>query len=643
MRWGSGFLLSPSADWIIRSQFKSIMKALLVPLALIAIIGSMLLPLPAMLLDFLIVANVLLGFVLLVSAVYIGEPMRLSALPTVLLFATLYRLALNISTTRLILGSGEGGSVVEAFGSVVIQGNLIVGLTVFLVVTIVQFIVIAKGAERVAEVAARFTLDALPGKQMSIDADVRAGLLDVEGARRKRQELQIESRFYGALDGSMKFIKGDAIAGLIIVAINLVGGFLLGVTTQRLGLSEALAQYSLLTVGDGLASQLPALLNALAAGIVVTRVTRGDGKSLASEVPAQLGQLKVVKVMVAVLALALGALPGMPLLPFLGLGLLALILAVTHKDVPDEQEIVLPAFKPRPSPLLTLEFGIQTLEALRTHAKELETRLDIWRQDVFDKFGMVLPALDIRADKVGSYTFRILLRGIEVRRQQDSVVAGKLIDELLVELNQVIEWHSIELIDDSMTRRMLDALEKQHPELVAAVVPNVVSTTQLTVLLRSLVKEGINVRNLDVILQAVAENSGRAASERVLLEEARVALGRQVTMLLVGEGGLLPAHSVEPMIDIALAETERSGKTLDPNLIGEFLSVIPEQISKDKPLICSKAARALLRDCLEVRGLRYQVIAYEELPRGVHFVNAGTVGTTIKERYHEDFVQKLAA
>ena len=255
----------------------------------------MLLPVPPAVMDFLLVGNLILALVLFLSTLYIPDTLRLSALPTMLLLATLYRLALNISTTRNILSAGDGGRVVEAFGGIVIQGNLVVGVVIFLIITLVQFIVIAKGSERVAEVSARFTLDALPGKQMSIDADVRAGVIDVSTARVKRQDLQTESRFYGALDGAMKFVKGDAIAGIIITVINIVGGLAIGIISEGLPLPLAVTKYTTLTIGDGLVAQIPALLNSLAAGIVVTRVARGDDASLAGELLSQLGQVKRAK------------------------------------------------------------------------------------------------------------------------------------------------------------------------------------------------------------------------------------------------------------------------------------------------------------------------------------------------------------
>ncbi|NDC37695.1 MAG: EscV/YscV/HrcV family type III secretion system export apparatus protein, partial [Proteobacteria bacterium] len=331
-------------------------KELIVPLAVLGVLASMLLPVPPGVMDFLLVGNLILALVLFLSTLYISDTLKLSALPSMLLLATLYRLALNIATTRNILSSGDGGRVVEAFGTVVIQGNLVVGVVVFLIITLVQFIVIAKGSERVAEVSARFTLDALPGKQMSIDADVRAGLLDMSAARVKRQDLQTESRFYGALDGAMKFVKGDAIAGIVITAINIVGGLAIGILSEGLVIQQALSKYTLLTVGDGLVAQVPALLNSLAAGIIVTRVARGDDASLAGELLAQIGQVRRVKVLSAGLCVLLACIPGMPALPFLALGIVLVASAwLTPSETPAKALPQEHLFTPRPPPLLRVE------------------------------------------------------------------------------------------------------------------------------------------------------------------------------------------------------------------------------------------------------------------------------------------------
>jgi type III secretory pathway component EscV len=258
-------------------------QEVLVPVGLLLILGCMLVPLPPLLLDILLCSNLLFALLLVVGALHIKDPLKLSTLPSLLLMATLVRLSLNLATTRAVLSTGHAGQAVEAFGAVVTQGSLVVGCILFLLITLIQFIVVAKGAERVAEVSARFTLDALPGKQMAIDAEIRSGLLDPEGARRKRSEVQSESRFYGALDGAMKFVKGDAVAGLVVTFVNIAGGLLVGLLIHGLDLEVALRRYTLLTIGDGLLSQVPSLLNAVAAGLIVTRVQVDELSSLSGD------------------------------------------------------------------------------------------------------------------------------------------------------------------------------------------------------------------------------------------------------------------------------------------------------------------------------------------------------------------------
>jgi type III secretion protein V len=246
---------------------------LLLVACVVAIVAMMVLPLPAWLIDLLVAANIASGLLLLLLGIYIASPLEFSVFPSVLLMTTLFRLSLSIATTRMILLQGHAGHIIDTFGKVVAGGNLVVGLVVFLIITVVQFIVIAKGAERVAEVAARFSLDAMPGKQLSIDSDLRSGLIDKDEARRRRRTLELESKLHGSLDGAMKFVKGDAIAGIVIIVINLLGGLAIGVMQQDLDISSAMTKYSILTIGEGMVAQIPALLGAMAAGLIVTRTT----------------------------------------------------------------------------------------------------------------------------------------------------------------------------------------------------------------------------------------------------------------------------------------------------------------------------------------------------------------------------------
>lgn len=616
------------------------LREISIPVALFAILASLLLPLPGFMIDLLLVVNLLFALVLLASTLYISEPLKLSALPSMLLLATLYRLALNVSTTRLILNSGQAGKVIEAFGEVVVQGNLIVGVVVFLIITIIQFLVIAKGAERVAEVAARFTLDALPGKQMSIDADVRAGLVDFETARQRRQDLQTESRFYGALDGAMKFIKGDAIAGLVITVINILGGLLVGILFLRLDLLQALRQFTLLTVGDGLASQLPALLNALSAGIVVTRVTRGDGKSLAHELPRQLCQLRSVKLIVGITALALAMMPHMPALPFVGVAL-ALLISAAYSSPDAQQHAAAPSlFEPRTPPVLQVQLATKLARELYASGK-LNSAFDLCRQRIFERNGLILNAPEFAVNPQLEGRFQILVRGICAVQQPCPGQADPALAAIAQALETLVIGRAVEFIDDILTRRMLDRFDKEAPELVSAVVPNVISVTQLTEILRGLVAEDVSIRNFDLILQAVAENGGRVRNERALLVETRIALRRSICAQFAHSNEKIFALPLGSLCDLTLSACEREGKTPETSLIDELAQEMRELELNEIVLVASKEARRLLRDILLSRGLTLPVLAYEEITNEIGIEYGQALGDRIAHR--EALLESLAA
>lgn len=599
------------------------MKQLIVPIAVVSILASMILPVPTVVMDFLLIANLLLALVLLISTLYVSDPLKLSALPTILLLATLYRLALNISSTRLILSKGDAGETIEAFGSIVIQGNLVVGLVIFLIITLIQFIVIAKGSERVAEVSARFTLDAMPGKQMSIDADVRAGLIDFQTARKKRQELQTESRFYGALDGAMKFVKGDAVAGIIVCIINLVGGLLIGVISEGLELKSAIAKYSLLTVGDGLVSQIPALLNSLAAGLVVTRVAKGDGASLSSDILNQLGQIRAVKIMIGSLALIGAVLPGVPILPCGILGFALLISSFKHnKELHSDggQTIqVESSFKPRIPSLLQLEIS-RELAMVLSKSSNLSDQVDTLRQRIYEARGLILARPELSPIKEEGLICRILMRGIPVTEKRwekiedfSNDTVQKIVDDILNSISAVVEKRAPECIDDILTRRTLDFFDKEAPELVSTVVPNIATVTQLTFILKSLACEGISLRSFDLILQAVAEAGRKGADERVMLEEVRIALARVITRYVAGPSQVIRAYSIDPIIDLTFTRAEKAEAALDIHCIEAVTNAMSLSNQDNKVIITSRSARKLLRECLLARGIKITVLAHEEI------------------------------
>jgi flagellar biosynthesis component FlhA len=590
-------------------------KELLVPLAIVAMIIGMVLPLPTPLLDILLIINLLVATALLLSALTVNDPIKLSALPTILLLATLFRLTLNISTTRLILSGGDAGQVVASFGSVVIGGSVVVGLVIFLIITLIQFIVIAKGAERIAEVAARFTLDAMPGKQMSVDADVRSGIMDVERARDKREELQVESRFYGALDGAMKFVKGDAIAGLIIVCVNIIGGVAVGLITEHLSIAHAFQKYVTLTIGDGLVSQIPALLNSLTAGIIVTKVARTEESSAVNELISQIAQGRMVKGIVCFVSLLLGCLPGMPTIPFVLIGIA--LFFIRAEPVKEEiQKTPLPVFLPKIPALISISGNESYLDLLRS-AKDFTIALDGFRQQVFEEFGIILPRIEYTVEREEEASLRILFRGGLFALLSAAGEASLIQGTILSELRQIIDNYRPEIIDDIHTRRLLDFLESYAPELVSAVIPSVVSVTQLTLITRALTREGISLKHIDLVMQAVAESGARAQSDRQLLEEVRVALGRVIVTPFLKNGLTLTVITIDPLVDIAYCEAERGVKMVDGSVIEKLIAYL-DSIKEQIPILVSKGSRALITDCLRMRGKRQVVLAFEEVPQNIY-------------------------
>jgi flagellar biosynthesis component FlhA len=586
-------------------------KELVVPLGLLLVIGCMIIPLPGAVLDVLLCSNLLFALLLVIGALHIRDPLKMATLPSLLLMATLWRLSLNLATTRAVLSSGHAGQAVEAFGSIVIQGSVVVGFVLFLLISLIQFIVVAKGAERVAEVSARFTLDALPGKQMAIDAEIRSGALDPEAARKKRQDVQMESRFYGALDGAMKFVKGDAIAGLVIAAVNILGGLAVGILIQQLDIEVALRRYTVLTIGDGLLSQIPSLLNSVAAGLIVTRVQVDESSTLASDLLGQMGQFRMARMFVALAAFVLGCLPGMPHLVLILVSVMLLVSLLIPKPQTQPGEEVAPfaPFEPSLAQSIQIEINpswVPMLPALSEISKTMETL----RQHSFTRWGLVLqrPGIGLWSESEGAY--RILVRGMEVYRCEEEV-STELWGQLQAETKRTIDLYKVELIDDGATRRALDYVEKEIPDLVNGVVPGVSSLTQMTALLRALLREGITTKHLDVILQTIAEH-GSKLTERQLLAEVRAALA-PVISATVAQGRVIKGAVIEPVIDLVIGKAEESGTLISGELVDLICEQVEQLVDRGMALVASKRARAYLRDVVRVRWAGVPVIAHEEI------------------------------
>jgi type III secretion protein V len=598
-------------------------KELVMPVALLLVVACMIVPLPPAVLDVFLLSNLLFALLLVIGALQIRDPLRIAALPSLLLIATLFRLSLNLATTRAVLSSGHAGKAVEAFGSVVIQGNLVVGLVLFLLITMVQFVVVAKGAERVAEVAARFTLDALPGKQMSVDAEIRSGGLDPLAARKKRAEIQSESRFYGALDGAMKFVKGDAIAGLIIIAVNIIGGIVIGVALQGLDLDVSLHKYTVLTIGDGLLSQIPSLLNSVAAGLVVTRVQLDDTSTLAADLLHQIGEFTVARGFVAGAAFFLGALPGMPHVALFCLGgALALSLLFRKPRRVDGEQEGAEVFEPSLSSTLHIELNKDLVPTL-PELSEVSNGLEEFRRYAFESWGVVLERPGISLWKEPAANYRILVRGMEVMVSRVRKEGETVWEAIRRDVFHTVDSFRVELIDDAVTRRALDYVEKQASDLVSSVVPAPLSLTRCTSLLRGLLREGVTIRHLDVILQTVAEHGARL-SERALLAEVRGAL-RLVISRMVARASVIRGLTIDPILDLTLARAEESGSLVQTEIMDHVTESIEGKLSSGVVVVTSKRARAYLRDILAAKGVGATVVAHEEIAPGFRLQEMGCI------------------
>ncbi|AKU93009.1 flagellar biosynthesis protein FlhA [Vulgatibacter incomptus] len=557
-------------------------------IAVIGILAILILPVPAAALDVLLAFNIGVSVLMLLIGLGIKQPLEFSVFPSLLLLTTLFRLGLNVATTRLILlhggeGPGAAGSVIATFGRFMVGGSLVVGLVIFLILLLVNFIVITKGSGRVSEVAARFTLDAMPGKQMAIDADLAAGIVDDREAKLRRQTLSQEAEFFGAMDGASKFVRGDAIAGLLITAVNLLGGLATGLLRDGLSLRQAVDTYTLLTVGDGLVAQMPALLVSTAAGIVVTRA---QGSDLGSQVGGQIfGNARVLASTAAVLGI-LALLPGLPFAAFGSLAAGAFLLSrrvdkAAKKDKAHPTAEAEPKGPEKIQDLLAVDalelhvgYGLVALIDL-ARGGELPGRVTALRKKLAEELGIVLPSVHLRDDLgLGASEYRLLLRGHEIARgaahadrlmaldptgRAPSVdgIAGKepafglpavwiqtrdrpkaealgltLVDAASVvatHLSELLRRHAHELVGRQETQELLSVCAREAPKLVEDVVPATITLGELVRVLRGLLREQLSVRDLRTILEAVADAAPRSKDTAFLVEQARRRLSRQIT------------------------------------------------------------------------------------------------------------------
>jgi flagellar biosynthesis protein FlhA len=614
----------------------------LLAVGVVLIISMLLVPLPPLILDILLTVNIALSFTILLVTLYTKEPLQYSTFPTMLLIATLFRLGLNVSSTRLILLYGEAGEVIHAFGNFVIGGNYVVGLVLFVILIIINFIVITNGAGRVSEVSARFTLDAMPGKQLSIDADLNAGLIDNAEAKRRRVQIQREAEFYGTMDGASKFVKGDAIAGIVITVINIVGGFIIGVAQLGMPFEQAATTYTILTVGDGLVSQMPALIISTATGILVTRVTDED-TSLGDNIGIEMfNNPKVLGIMGGILA-TMGLIPGMPNIPFLAIGGVSIFGAMTL----GKQQKQLAAL-PKPDTdapvkksdnvmdLLTvetleLEMGYRLVPLIEGGSGDLLQRIAQIRRQIATDLGFVLPSVRVRDNlQLSPNQYHIKLRGITIetgevqsdlwlamstdpdftepldgiqtkepafglpavwiteKQKEEAEVMGYTVVSpsavVSTHLSEIIKRYAPDILSRSDVQELLENVRKNGDPLLADVVPDQISLAELQVVLQNLLRERISVRDMGSILESVGYHSRVSKDPDYLSEQARVALSRGICKQHQNpETGELPVLTLSPEVEDALIQNlmeESKMFALSPVMTQNLIAAISQEVER---------------------------------------------------------------
>jgi len=592
---------------------------IILAISVLGVLLVMMVPLPTWLMDIMLAANLTIGILILLTSIYVLKPLEFSVFPSLLLLTTLFRLSLNVATTRLILlhgqeGSNAAGHVIQGFGEFVVGGNTVVGLIIFLILVLINFIVITKGSTRIAEVAARFTLDAMPGKQMAIDADMNAGLIDEREARTRRDNVAREAEFYGAMDGASKFVRGDAVAGLIITMINLVGGLIIGVMQYGMSVGDAVSVFSLLTVGDGLVSQIPALVISTAAGIIITRAS--GNVALPQELKTQFTQYPKVHWVASGSLLLLSLVPGLPFFPFLvlALGLGAsgwyLHLDEQKKALETVAEDVTPVAEAAPDADLDellvedpirLEIGYGLIDMVENSREgNLLERMKKVRRQITQEIGFVLPPVHIKDNlQLGVSDYQILIRGAivgkgEIRprnllalesqitgpavegiatqepafglpavwisedKRQQAELSGYTVVEpstvIITHLTELLRAQAADMLDRTQVHELLDKFSRQHAKVVEEIVPSQVTPGLLQNVLQRLLAEWVPIRDLMLILESLSDHAGQQLSLDDLVERVRERLGRTITQRYLNQQGELPVFMLDSELEQRMSE-----------------------------------------------------------------------------------------
>jgi flagellar biosynthesis protein FlhA len=665
----------------------------------LGILMIMIVPLPTVLMDMLLAMNISIAVLILLTSLYVLKPLDFSVFPSLLLLTTLFRLALNVATTRLILlhgqdGPSAAGHVIEGFGQFVVGGNTVVGLIIFLILVLINFIVITKGSTRIAEVAARFTLDAMPGKQMAIDADLNAGLIDDTQARSRRESVSREAEFYGSMDGASKFVRGDAVAGLIITAINILAGLVIGTMQQGMPLSEAMSIYSILTVGDGLVSQIPALVISTAAGIIITRA--GGDKPLPEEIGHQFTQNPRLFMVASGALLLLGFMPGLPFLPFAiisaGAGIVWWYLNAEAESRAMQAEAA-PAQKEeserQEAPLtellvvdpIRLEVGYGLIDLVESSNKgNLLDRLKSVRRQIAQEIGFILPFVHIKDNlQLGVSEYKVLIRGAEAGRgemkprsllalesqvtgpsiegeptqepafglpaiwisndkRQQAELSGYTVVEpatvIATHVTEILRKYSHEILDRSQVRKMVDTLSEQHGKIIDEIIPSQVSIGMLQNVLHQLLAEWVPIRDLLMIVESLADNSGQNLSVNELTERVRIRLGRNIVQQHLNPMGELGVFTLKPDIEQEMSErlehyTEWT-LPLNINRWQSFLMRLNDAVAEHDLsttiILTTPELRAPLSASLSKAMARIAVLSIAEIPSYIKVQTLGNIG-----------------
>ena len=658
-----------------------------IPLAVLGIILAMIMPLPAFVLDVLISANITLSVIVLLVSLYIVKPVDFSVFPSTLLLMTLFRLALNISSARLILlngstGSSAAGEVIQAFGAFVVGGNYVIGVVIFLVLIAIQYVVINHGAVRISEVTARFTLDALPGKQMSIDSDLNAGLIDEAGARARRKQLAAEAEFYGAMDGASRFTQRDAVASILITAINIIAGFLIGVLQHGMELKRAIETYTVLTIGDGLVTVIPALMISISGALIVTRAS--SETKLGQDFRKQVFSSAQPLLLASGVLIAMAAFPGLPKVPFLllGAGVGAAGWRLRQKTVTTEKAA--PAATPPRENLETLlkveplaiEVGLGLVKLVEgAQNSPLLRRIATIRRQLASELGYVLPAVRVTDNlSLRAREYMISLKGVEIARYelahgcemaihpgqnapkiegiatkepafdipavwvaQDNLEAARKAGYTIVDatsvlgthLGELIRRHAHELFSRQDAKKLLDRVAEENPKIVEDLVPKLLSLAAVQKVLQNLLRERVSIRDAVSILEALGEAAAITKNTTLLTEYVRQAVRRQVVKPYLNDSGDLAGYFLDPALEHEIESAVEHAETASHlNLAPQRVRFILDRLSKCGPeagtvVLTSSASRFFLRQIAETSMPNLTVLSHVEVPAGVRVLSLG--------------------